>query len=55
MSRSQKWEVHNLTSIDDVREGKYKRRKEKTMPIKKKKKKVKKKAKKKKKIKKSKR
>jgi len=55
MSKRQNWEIHNLTSIDDVREGKYKRRKEKTMPIKKKKKKVKKKVKKKKKIKKSKR
>ena len=55
MSSSQKWEIHNLTSIDDIRKGKYKRIKEKTMPIKKKKKKVKKKAKKKKKIKKSKR
>jgi len=55
MSSSQKWEIHNLTSIDAVRKGKYKRIKEKTMPIKKKKKKVKKKVKKKKKIKKSKR
>ena len=55
MSKRQNWEIHNLTSIDEVREGKYKRRKEKTMPIKKKKKKVKKKVKKKKKIKKSKR
>ena len=41
MCSRQQWEVHNLTSIDDVREGKYKRRKEKTMPIKKKKKKSK--------------
>jgi len=55
MSSCQKWEIHNLTSIDDVRKGKYKRIKEKTMPTKKKKKKVKKKVKKKKKIKKSKR
>ena len=39
MSSCQKWEIHNLTSIDDVRKGKYKRIKEKTMPIKKKKKK----------------
>ena len=55
MFSRQYWEIYNLTSIDDIRRGKYKRIKEKTMPIKKKKKKVKKKAKKKKKIKKSKR
>jgi len=55
MSSRQKWEIHNLTSIDPWPWDKYNQPKEKTMPIKKKKKKVKKKVKKKKKIKKSKR